>query len=133
MKLLFIAASFFFFSTTFAQNGQMPGNNVQGIKIAYMTRQLKLSSDEAEKFWPVYYDYTDEMSDTRKLYKDNIVQLDEKVAAVRKKYYLEFKKTLGTDERANGVFLAERDFGAFIKKEMDERQRLRNAGKPGTR
>ena len=118
------------FSLASAQNGQMPGNNVQGIKIAYMTRQLKLSSDEAEKFWPIYYDYGDDLNDARKQLKDNIVALDERVAGIRKKYYGEFKKILGTDERANAVFLAERDFGAFIKKEMEERQRLRNAGKP---
>jgi len=102
------------------------GNNVQGIKIAYMTRELKLSSDEAEKFWPIYYDYNDDLNSVRKQYKDNIVVLDEKIAETRRKYYQEFKKILNTEERANKVFLADRDFNIFIKKEMEERQRLRN-------
>lgn len=99
--------------------------NLQGLKIAYMTRQLKLSSEEAEKFWPVYYNYTDDMNDARKEMKDDVIGLDEKLLALKKKYWIEFKKVLGTDERVNKGFLAEREFGNFIRTEMEKRQKLK--------
>jgi hypothetical protein len=33
--------------------------NIQGLKIAFITKQLSLNSEEAQKFWPVYYDFSD--------------------------------------------------------------------------
>jgi len=107
--------------------------NLQGLKIAYMTRQLNLTSDEAQKFWPVYYNYTDEMNEARKSMKDDVIGLDEKLLSLKKKYWGEFKKVLGTDERVNKVFLAEREFGNYIKKELENRQKmkeLRQQNKP---
>lgn len=104
--------------------------NLQGLKIAYMTRQLNLSSDEAQKFWPVYYNYTDKMNDARKEMKEDVIGLDEKLLALKKKYFAEFKKVLGTDERVNKGFLAEREFGNFIKSELEKRQKLREQRQP---
>lgn len=105
-------------------------HNLQGWKIGYIGYQLKLTAEEGYKFWPLFYDYGDEMTETKRQNKDNIVVLDETLLAIRKKYFEEFKKILGSDERANKVFLSDRDFGSFIKKEFEERQRQLNASKP---
>ena len=109
---------------TFSQQSGGLGN-LQGLKIAYMTRQLNLTSDEAQKFWPIYYNYTDEMNDARKSMKDDVIGLDENMLSLKKKYWAEFKKVLGTDERVNKGFLAEREFGNYIKKELEDRQRMK--------
>lgn len=101
------------------------GQTVQGLKIAYITRELSLTTDEAQIFWPVYYSYFDEMKKTRQETKDDVLAFDEKILFIKKKYSLEFKKVLGTDERANKVFLADRNFGAIIRKEIMARQKNR--------
>ena len=107
-----------------SQNGKK-GQTVQGLKIAYITRELSLTTDEAQIFWPVYYSYFDEMKKTRQETKDDVLAFDEKTLFIKKKYSLEFKKVLGTDERANKVFLADRNFGAIIRKEIMARQKNR--------
>ncbi|MDE3234934.1 MAG: hypothetical protein KGO81_03190 [Bacteroidota bacterium] len=121
---------------TIAQN-QKPGQtqrpgvlaNVQGLKIAYITRELNLSTDEAQKFWPVYYGFNDEMKAVRQKYKDDVLGFDEASLSVKKKYYNEFKKVLGSDERANKVFMVDRNFGAALKRELDKRKELRKERK----
>lgn len=107
-----------------SQNGKMAAN-VQGLKIAYITKELNLTSDEAQKFWPVYYTYFDELKKARIETKDDVLVFEEKMLGIKKKYSIEFKKILGTDERANKVFLADRNFGAIIRKEIQNRQKLR--------
>jgi hypothetical protein len=99
--------------------------NLQGLKIAYMTKGLALTTDEAQRFWPVYYNFNDELNAAKREKKDDIIATDEKILIIKKRYLVEFKKVLGTDERANKVFLCEREFGNFIKKEIENRQRLR--------
>jgi Spy/CpxP family protein refolding chaperone len=129
MKKFLLILALLISAFTFAQ--QQPGGlgNLQGLKIAYMTRQLNLTSDEAQKFWPIYYNYTDEMNDARKSVKDDVIALDEKMLSLKKKYWAEFKKVLGTDERVNKGFLAEREFGNYIKKELEDRQRIKQQNK----
>lgn len=104
--------------------GLMP--NIQGLKIAYFTRELSLSQEEAQKFWPVYYDYTDEVAAVRNEQKNDVISSDEKVLSVKKKYYGQFRSVLGNNgQRAGKVYLCEREFGNYIKKEIENRQRMR--------
>ena len=124
MKKYFLILALLISGTTFSQQSGGLGN-LQGLKIAYMTRQLNLTSDEAQKFWPVYYNYTDEMNDARKSMKDDVIGLDEKLLSLKKKYWGEFKKVLGTDERVNKGFLSEREFGNYIKNELENRQKMK--------
>jgi hypothetical protein len=102
------------------------GVNLQGLKIAFITRELNLTTDEAQKFWPMYFGYFDDLKKARNESKDDVIAFDEKALAIKKRYFSDFKKVLGTDERANKVFLVDRDFGAIIKKEIQNRQKMRN-------
>lgn len=109
--------------------GQGPakqGVNLQGLKIAFITRELNLTTDEAQKFWPMYFGYFDELKKARNESKDDVIAFDEKALAIKKRYFTDFKKVLGADDRANKVFLVDRDFGAIIKKEIQNRQKMRN-------
>lgn len=61
-----------------AQNGKPPkgkpdstqtragAERVQALKIAYITKRLSLTSAEAEKFWPIYNEYSDKREVVRK-------------------------------------------------------------------
>lgn len=125
-KIISLLAFFMLCSFSFAQQPNTPAlGNLQVLKIGYMTKELGLTTDESQKFWPVYYNFSDDIVAARKDKKDDVIAFDEKALGIKKKYFTEFKKVLGTDERANKVFLAERNFGNFIKREVENRQKFR--------
>lgn len=108
------------------QSPQNKQNSIQALKVAFITKDLYLTAEEAQKFWPVYNAYMEELKKVRKDHKDDVIGGEEKSLMVKKKYFLDFKKILSSEERANKVFLADRDFANFIKKELQDRQRMRS-------
>jgi Skp family chaperone for outer membrane proteins len=103
-----------------AQNG----DGIAVIKMGYIAKQLNLTPEEAEKFWPVYNQYTTEV---RKIRIDAIgnredeVVTEEKIVNVRKKYSNEFAKVLPSN-KVNLFFRSEKQFGNFVQREMERRQ-----------
>jgi len=96
-------------------------NNIEALKVAYITRQLNLTPDEAQKFWPVHNIYFEELKKARKDNLDDELAFEEKALSVRKKYSIDFKKVLVSDERVNKVFTADRDFNNELRKELKNR------------
>jgi hypothetical protein len=94
------------------------------LKIAFITKRLDLSSEEAEKFWPIYNKYAVEVRQAYLTYRDdkNEIGLDESLLNIRKKYSPDFTRALSSPARVNEFFRAEKDFGAFVQKEMQRRQ-----------
>jgi hypothetical protein len=101
------------------------GPNIQGLKIAFITRHLALTTDEAQKFWPVYYDYSDKVRALRNESKEDELAFEEKLLNERKKFKVEMKKILGTEERANKSLSLDREFNNVLKKELEERRLMR--------
>lgn len=116
----------FFTTSSFANDyyQEPPGRRLAALKIAFITRQLKLTTEEAEKFWPVYNNYTGELRKARMEQKkeEDILLQEEEMLNVRKKYRPEFKKILGTDARANQSLTMERDFNNLLRKELQKRR-----------
>lgn len=60
------------------------GNKVEAMRADYISKRLELSAAEAEKFWPVYNEYTDKMQaikkNLRQAYKRKVEPLSEKDA-----------------------------------------------------
>jgi hypothetical protein len=56
-RILIIAMLLFSSFTVFAQNTRQ--ERIKSLKIAFITEKLSLTSDEAQKFWPVYNAYDD--------------------------------------------------------------------------
>lgn len=111
---------------------QQPTVNVMGLKIAFVTRQLNLSSEEAQKFWPVYYDYVDDMKLARDEEKTmDVLAFEERLLNLRKRYKQEYRKILGTEDRANKALTIDRDFNAVVKKELQQRAEQRKLRKSG--
>ena len=107
------------------------GNIIKGLKIAFVTKQLSLTNDEAQKFWPVYYSYSDELRKTRQEKKGgDVLDMEEGMLNVRKKYKTEFKKILSTDDRVNKALTVDRDFLNVVKKEMQQRKMRGPKGPP---
>jgi hypothetical protein len=122
-KYLFL---FLIFTASFSFSfGQNPGNRsekVQALKIAFITQRLQLSSAEAEKFWPVYNQYDSEIKNLRSDKNGDVLENEEKLLNIRKKYKPSFEKILGP-QKLNDLFNAERDFrNVLIKQLKSERQ-----------
>jgi hypothetical protein len=113
------------FANGYAQSQEPPGRKLAGLKIAYVTNQLSLTPEEAEKFWPVYNNYIREFRKTRMEKKEDVLVQEEEMLNLRKKYRAEFKKILGTDARANRSLTLERDFNNIIRKELQKRREMK--------
>ena len=112
-----------------AQPGPPPPKNIQGLKIAFITRELTLSSEEAQKFWPIYYEYEGQVKKIRQEQKDDVLAFEEKVLVERKKFRVEMKKLLGTDERTNKALNIDREFNNVLCTELKQRNDFRNKRK----
>jgi hypothetical protein len=123
--LLFIVFSL---GLAYFSNAQPPrGEKIQSIFIAYVTKELNLTSEEAQRFWPVYNEYFKELKKARNENKDELV-FEEKALNIRKKYKPEFKKVLNDDNRVNRVYVIDRNFKEVLRKEMMSRQKNRPKG-----
>ena len=113
-------------AVTQAQDGneKTDAGRLQAYKIAYLTRKLNLSPEEAQRFWPIYNKYENEIRNARgenRQGKNNVIENDEKILNIRKKYNVEFTKALSV-EKVNTLFRSEKEFGNVIQKELTERR-----------
>jgi hypothetical protein len=92
------------------------------VQVEYLTKELELTPEESEKFWPVYNSYKNEIRNIRREEKTDQIVLEEKVLNVRKKYKDDFKVILGSDERVNKLFVAEKNFTEMLRKELLKRR-----------
>ena len=125
-KIICIIGTFFCLTTCgFAQDhNQKDAGRLEAYKIAYLTNKLKLSSEEAQKFWPIYNKYITEIRQV-KLESGHMdeIDLEEKIVNVRKRYKNEFSLALPGD-RVNQFFKADKDFNNVVRKELQERREL---------
>jgi hypothetical protein len=138
MKIIVLLMSLMIFSFTgYAQSDELKGDDskkIQAMEVAYITKELNLSPEEAEKFWPIFNKYR---SDAKAILKDGSITdpLDrqQKILDIRKKYRTEFTRVL-TNDRGNRVFPAEDQFRQMVRRELLKRQNERrqiNQGKRG--
>ena len=137
----------------FAQNGQRLNkikDKINAQKVAYITKELDLTPQEAQQFWPVYNEFETQRKAINKDFKgqnieerqidfntlsdkdalemaDNHIILAQKVLDIRKKYHAEFKKVLPAKKLLK-LYQAEKDFNKFLLKEIKERQGNRRLG-----
>jgi len=58
--ILVLATSF-----TFAQGNQEKREKIKALKVAFLTEKLALSSEEAQKFWPIYNAFEEKQFEIR--------------------------------------------------------------------
>lgn len=122
---LFILFFFTFSAGVFAQDGKLKeGGKLEAYKIAYLTKKLNLSVEEAQKFWPIYNNYMHEIREVKRQHNRlDEIAFEERVVNVRKKYKNEFGHAL-TDERVNQFFKADKEFTNSVKQELQDRQMM---------
>lgn len=95
---------------------------IQAMEMAFITKELNLTPNEAQKFWPVFNQYRNELRSaaSEKRMGDHL-EKQQKTLDIRKKYREDFSKVM-SQERANKVFGAEEEFKSLVRREFQKRQ-----------
>lgn len=133
---------FFFLNAGIGQNGpknRPAADRVQAQMVAYLTNELALTPQEAEKFWPVYNEYKSKEREARKSARPSkpIVQMTEAEASafinsslesesqeleLKKAYTKEFRKILPAVKVAK-LQMAERGFKKELIKKISDKKK----------
>lgn len=118
------------------------GEKIEALRIAFISQQLNLNPQEAQKFWPVYNQYKNDLKMLHQNFKmdangqmDANKQLDfeQKKLDLKKKYKNEFEGALGK-EKVNQLYNLEHQFQEKLKDMREQRQQNRgNGGENGPR
>ena len=123
-------------AVSFSQNDK---DKVEALRVAFIGKKLELTTNEAEKFWPVYNEQNDKVKAARKnlrqAYKKGIETLSEKEleellqldiktkqaeAELYKTYTEKIKTIIGTKKTLK-LHLAEQEFKKEIIKTIQEK------------
>jgi len=108
-----------------AVNTEKKQQGIDALKVAFISRELDLTPDEAQKFWPIYNQYAKDLKNTISRGNDALDR-DEKVLNLRKSYKDQFSNVLG-QQRMNKIYNAEGRFRDLLIKSMrNQNQRPQN-------
>ena len=140
--ILFLLISSFSFSQGFKEKK----GKVKALKIAYITEELDLTTEEAQKFWPIYNAFDDKQSELRhekmkaildRFEPENIEKLSEKEAStlliqmesveeslfsLRKKFIKDLQGVISA-KKIIKLKKAEEDFNRTLLRQMKERRK----------
>lgn len=111
-------------------DNDVTGKNLEAVRTAFITNHLKLSPEEAQKFWPVYNNYFQEVKSARKNHPNDVVAQQEAIVNIRKKYKPEFKNILGSDDRINHTYTVEGEFRNMLRDEWGKRHPNQQMAQP---
>lgn len=104
-----------------------PSQKIQALYIAFISRELKLTEAEAQKFWPVHTEFDNEV----RAVKPDINELERQqtILNIKKKYQERFIKILGSD-RTNNFYKVDAEFRKKLVERLQKiRQQRANGGK----
>ena len=105
--------------------GNQDGGKLKAYQIAFFTNRLKLTPDEAQRFWPIFNQYESEIRTNRIQNRQATeIEREEKEIVIRKKYFEQFSQVLNK-ERADRVFKCDKEFRDVVRRELMERRQLR--------
>lgn len=108
-------------------NDKDPGQKIQALYIAFISRELKLTEAEAQKFWPVHTEFDNEV----RAVKPEMNELDRQqtILNIKKKYQDRFVKIIGP-ERTNNFYKVDAEFRKKLVERLQKiRQQRMNGGK----
>ncbi|WP_092459306.1 hypothetical protein [Thermoflavifilum thermophilum] len=142
---LVLAATQVNFTRLKAQNNARALQRIEALKIAYISQRLNLTPEEAEKFWPIYNQYEQEMNAARQQHRqqqlnaqhlasatdaqvnealNDELAYEQQLVDIRKKYRQQFERVLPPRKVAL-LFVAEREFTNQLINQLKERQQRR--------
>ena len=149
-QLSLVIVTVIFSSIAFGQNSEHQKSErptkekIKVLKIAHITNELNLTSDEAQKFWPIYNEFENKMEELNQIRRadrkkqktvtelsdneledlvDNRIKLDQRELDTKKVYHIKFKEILPIQKVAK-LYKAERSF----KKDLLKKMRVKKGG-----
>ncbi len=141
-RYLFIVALIFPFVLSAQPGKERKMERVESFRTAYITQQLNLTPEEAQRFWPIYNQLTDALKANRQQYKpkkeladmtdaeaeqlvNSVLEQEQKAIALKKEYFQKLKSAIPVKKIAK-LHRIEQDFKAeILKKVKENRQSLR--------
>jgi Spy/CpxP family protein refolding chaperone len=130
MKKILLTVSFFITALLAlkAQDAQPADDNegqkkIQALYVAYITKELNLTAEEAQKFWPIHTQFTNEVRGV----KQDLPELEKQQAIlnIKKKYQDKFNPVIG-NKRCERFFKMD---GEFRRKLLDRIRKQRQEGR----
>lgn len=96
-----------------AQPDPKAAEKIQAMEVGYISQKLNLTTEEAQKFWPIFNEYKKDINQVIRNYKSNPdadeLDRDQKILDIRKRYRDRFAGVIG-QPRVRTFFKAEGDF-----------------------
>ncbi len=132
-------------TTLYAQQDKFRA--IESEKVAYITKELKLTPTEAQKFFPIYNKYNEEMWALKRAkrgassstvasnstparansfsgIKRDVIAFDAQEVDIKKKYRTQFSEVVG-QSRASQFFQVVEDFNDLLRNELQNRRSKR--------
>jgi hypothetical protein len=108
-----------------AKAQEQPGDDnqkqekIQALYVAYVTKQLELTPEDAQKFWPVHTQFTNELKGV----KQDLPELEKQQAIlnIKKKYQDNFNRILGP-QRCERFFRLRDDFNRKLLERFNKQR-----------
>jgi len=97
---------------------------IEALYVAYITDQLKLTPDEAQKFWPVHSQFANELKTVGKA-ELPVLKRDEAVLNIKKRYQENFNRILGPN-RCERFFRMDGEFRRKLLERMRKQRQMQN-------
>jgi hypothetical protein len=117
----------------YRQNNQNPERRVEDVKINFMRSRLNLPPYQAQKFFPLYQEYQQELFNVRKLKRQNNLNsadgteqinkelmYENEIVQIKVKFNNAFLKVLPPD-KVSELYKAEREFNDELVRQLSER------------
>lgn len=107
--------------------------SIDALKMAYISKELNLTPDEAQKFWPVYNGYSNELKKARKDFRQDDLAFEERKIGIMRRYQDDFRKVLNSEARSKQCFRVEPEFHKVLRMEWQRRHNNPNPNMGGIR
>lgn len=152
-SILLVLTLLFIVPAAFGQDdGERKQEKIEQLKIAFITRELALTSDEAEKFWPLYNEMADALKAEKKIQrkigkeiragqgqlseadykKKSLTILDSQIkeAQLKKEYHIKIASIIGY-KKATKLLSLEQRFKRELLNRVNSGERRPNNGRSG--
>lgn len=115
------------------EGGRGRDERIEALYIAYISRELKLTEEDAQKFWPVHGQFDEEMRSLR-FVKMPELDRQQSILNIKKKYQDKFIKVLGS-KRTDDFFRKDEEFRKKLVERLQEMKQhkkgdIENEGPP---
>ncbi|RXK59371.1 hypothetical protein ESA94_14655 [Lacibacter luteus] len=97
---------------------------IRALEIAFISRKLNLTENEAQRFWPIYNEYKRDVRQVMLTQRNNpkrdVIDDEQMLVDVRKRYKERFVGVIG-QPRMNKFFEAEREFRGVLLNQLKNR------------